>query len=143
MDLAYQKAEAVFKSHKDEVVLGFDTLVYTETQIFGKPKDEEDAKKMLRSLSGKRHIVVTGVAILTKALSKTFYTKTMVTFYPMSEKEIELYVQTKEPMDKAGAYAVQGYGSRFIEKVDGDYFTIVGLPLSKLYHELLEMNLIE
>lgn len=142
-ELAYQKALAVFKHHKDRVVLGFDTLVYTDTKIYGKPKDASDAIAMLKELAGKTHAVVTGVAILTKAKSKSFVTKTFVTFYPLTEQEIVDYVATGEPLDKAGAYAIQGVGSRFIESIQGDYFTIVGLPIARLYQELKEMDLLD
>jgi septum formation protein len=142
-DLAYQKALAVFRFHRDRVVLGFDTLVHTDTSIYGKPKDQADAFQMLKELSGKTHVVVTGVAILTKAKSKSFYTKTSVTFYPMTDQEIQDYIATGEPMDKAGAYAIQGYGARFVEQVQGDYFTIVGMPIARLYHELKEMELLD
>lgn len=141
-DLAFQKAYAVFQDHKDRIVIGFDTLVYTETMILGKPKDEEDAKRMLGELSGKAHFVVTGVSILTKEKSRTFHSKTRVIFYPMTQKEITDYVLTMEPMDKAGAYAAQGYGSKFIKEIDGDFFTVVGLPLSKLYQELKVLGII-
>ncbi len=141
-DLAFQKAYAVFQDHKDRVVIGFDTLVYTDTQILGKPRDEEDAIRMLMCLSGKTHYVVTGVSILAKKMSRTFHSKTKVTFYPMTQKEIEEYVNTKEPLDKAGAYGAQGYGSKFIKEMDGDFFTVVGLPLSKLYQELKALEII-
>ncbi len=141
-DLAFQKAYAVFQDHKDRVVIGFDTLVYTDTEILGKPKDEEDAIRMLNCLSGKTHFVVTGVSILTKKKSRNFHSKTEVTFYPMTQNEIKAYVSTKEPLDKAGAYGAQGFGSKFIKKIEGDFFTVVGLPLSKLYQELKELEII-
>ncbi len=141
-DLAFQKAYAVFQDHKDRVVLGFDTLVYTDTLILGKPKDECDAIRMLGELSGKTHYVVTGVSILTKKMSRAFHSKTKVSFYPMTEKEINDYVKTREPLDKAGAYAAQGYGSKFIKEIEGDFFTVIGLPLSRLYQELKELGII-
>ncbi|NLF48845.1 MAG: septum formation inhibitor Maf [Acholeplasmataceae bacterium] len=141
-ELAFQKALAVFRHHKDKVVLGFDTLVYTDGKIYGKPKDAQEARRMLKELAGKTHAVVTGVAIMTQAKSKSFFTKTLVTFYPMSDKEIEEYVATGEPLDKAGAYAIQGVGSRFVETIQGDYFTIVGMPIARLYQELKEMQLL-
>jgi len=141
-DLAFQKAYGVFRDHMDRVVIGFDTLVYTETRILGKPKDTEEAKAMLEELSGKAHYVVTGVTIMTKERSRTFHTKTRVLFYPLTQKEITDYIATWEPMDKAGAYAAQGYGSRFIREIDGDFFTVVGIPLSRLYQELKEIGVI-
>lgn len=142
MDLAYQKAADIFKTHKDDVVLGFDTLVYIEDHILGKPKTKEEAKDMLSLLSGQTHTVITGCAIISKGFSKSFYEKTRVTFYPMTNREIDEYIATNEPFDKAGAYAVQGYGSKFIKSINGDYYTVMGLPLSRLYHELQNMNLL-
>lgn len=143
MDLAYQKAVDIFRSHKEDVVLGFDTLVYIEDHILGKPKTKEEAKDMLLLLSGQTHSVITGCAIITKGFSKSFYEKTRVTFYPLTEKEIDDYIKSKEPFDKAGAYAVQGIGAKFIRSINGDYYTVMGLPLSRLYHELKDNKLIE
>lgn len=142
MDLAFQKAAGVFRSNKDRVVLGFDTLVLLEGELLGKPKSEEDAKQMLRKLSGKTHFVITGCAIISNRLSKSFYEKTRVTFVDLSDKEIDDYVSSKEPMDKAGAYAIQGLGSKFIQSVNGDFFTVMGLPVSKLYQELKQLELL-
>ena len=141
MELAFQKAASVFKDHKDKIVMGFDTLVYTETCVFGKPKDQEDAKRMLTILSGNTHLVVTGVAILTREVSHSFSSKTAVTFYPLSAAEIEKYVATGEPIDKAGAYAVQGYGARFVERIEGDYFTVMGMPVSRIYQEFKKLDI--
>jgi len=141
MELAFQKAYAVFKENKDKIVLGFDTLVYTETEIFGKPKDDQDAKRMLKALSGITHMVVTGTAILTKEVSHSFYSKTAVTFYPLTEEEIDKYIASKEPLDKAGAYAVQGYGARFVERIEGDYFTVMGMPVSRIYQEFKKLGI--
>jgi len=141
MDLAFQKASAVFKDNKDKIVLGFDTLVYTQTEILGKPKDKKDAKRMLELLSGKTHMVVTGTAILTKEVSHSFYSKTAVTFYPLTESEIDKYVESLEPLDKAGAYAVQGYGARFVERIEGDYFTVMGMPVSRIYQEFKKLGI--
>lgn len=143
MDLAYQKAVDIFRTHKDDIVLGFDTLVYAEGETLGKPKDTADAERMLGLLSGKTHLVVTGCAIITKKMSKSFYVASEVTFYPMTKEEIADYIATKEPFDKAGAYAVQGLGSKFIKSIHGDYFTVMGLPVSRLYHELKAMDLLE
>jgi septum formation protein len=141
MDLAFKKAHAVFKDNNDKIVMGFDTLVYTETAIYGKPKDKNEARAMLKSLSGSTHMVVTGVAIMTKAVSHSFYSKTAVTFYPLSDAEIDKYVSTGEPLDKAGAYAVQGYGARFVERIEGDYFTIMGMPVSMIYQEFKKLGI--
>ena len=136
MDLAFQKASVVFKKHLEDVVLGFDTIVIVDGQILGKPKDEEDARRMLRALSDKTHIVITAGAIVSKQVSTTFYEKARVTFNRLEEDEIEAYVATKEPFDKAGAYAVQGFGAKFVRGINGDYYAIMGLPVSRLYQEL-------
>ena len=134
--LSYQKAYAVFKDHQDKMVIGADTIVKIDNEILGKPKDEQQAKVMLQKLSNNTHEVVTGVTILTNDSKETFSSITSVKFCKLSEEEIEEYIKTKEPMDKAGAYAIQGYGAKFIEKIDGDYYTVMGLPISKLYHKL-------
>ena len=142
MDLAFQKAIDIFKTHKDRVVLGFDTLVYIDDVLLGKPKSKDDALEMLRKLSGKTHFVLTGCALISKSISKSFYEKTRVTFYEMTEDEMLEYVESGEPMDKAGAYAIQGLGSKFVKMVNGDYFTVMGLPISRVYHELRELKII-
>jgi len=142
MDLAYQKAVDIFRTHKEDVVLGFDTLVYIEDHILGKPKTKEEAKNMLELLSGQTHTVITGCAIISKGYSKSFYEKTRVSFYPLTKEEIEEYIATNEPFDKAGAYAVQGFGAKFIRSINGDYYTVMGLPLSRLYHELQNIKAI-
>lgn len=136
MDLAFQKALAVFKSHKEDVVLGFDTLVIIDDLILGKPKSEEEAKHFLQILSGKTHKVLTGCAIIKKGYSKSFFTQSLVTFWDLTEAEIDQYISTKEPLDKAGAYGIQDHAARFVKSINGDYFTIVGFPISKLYQEL-------
>jgi len=142
MDLAFQKASHIFSAHQDKVVLGFDTLVLIDDELLGKPKDEEDAKVMLRKLSGKTHFVITGGAIISKKVSTSFYVKTRVNFALMTEEEIDEYVLSKEPMDKAGAYGIQGKGSKFVQSVTGDYFTVMGLPVHRLYQELKKYDLI-
>ncbi|MDD4068988.1 MAG: Maf family protein [Candidatus Izemoplasmatales bacterium] len=136
MDLAFQKALAVFKNRKNDLVLGFDTLVIIDDLILGKPKNEEEAKFFLQTLSGKTHRVLTGCAIIKKGYSKSFYTQSLVTFWDLTESEIEEYIKTKEPMDKAGAYGIQDHGARFVKSISGDYFTIVGFPVSRVYQEL-------
>jgi len=142
MDLAFQKASDVFKSNRDAMVLGFDTLVLVDNELLGKPKSKEEAKKMLQKLSGKTHFVLTGCALISKEISTSFYEKTRVNFYELTEEEIDNYIETGEPMDKAGAYGIQGYGSKFISGIVGDYFTVMGMPISKLYHELKGLKLI-
>ncbi len=136
MDIALQKAEDISSLHLDKYVLGFDTLVILDGVPLGKPKDEEDAFRMLKLLSGRTHTVLTGCAIVNNIYRDSFYSSAEVTFHDMSDKEIKEYVDTKEPLDKAGAYGIQAYGSKFIKEVKGDYFTIVGLPIAKLYNRI-------
>ena len=142
-ELSYQKAMEVAELHRDEdaLILGADTIVVYDNQIMGKPADEEEAKAMLRQLSGKTHCVFTGVtAVLWEDKEKTvrtFSEKTEVTFYPMSEEEIMFYVKIREPMDKAGAYGIQGIGAKYIQAICGDYNNVVGLPVARLYQEVL------
>ncbi len=134
--LSFQKANAVFKDHQDALVIGSDTIVKIGNTALGKPHSIEEAKKMLRDLSDKTHEVVTGVTILYKDQVETFSSVAKVNFYPLSEEEIDEYVSTNEPMDKAGAYAIQGDAAKFIRSIEGDYYTIVGLPIAELYHRL-------
>lgn len=134
--LSYQKANAVFVDHKEALVIGADTIVKINNEVLGKPKSFEQAKQMLRTLSDKTHEVVTGVTILTNQSVETFSQIAKVTFYPLSEEEINAYVKTNEPMDKAGSYAIQGLGAKFIKSIEGDYYTIMGLPIGELYHRL-------
>lgn len=131
---------------QDIMVIGSDTVVAYENQILGKPKNEEDAKRMLSMLSGNTHSVYTGVTVV--FIDKngtcgeyTFYDKTDVTMYPISEKEIEKYIATGEPMDKAGAYGIQGKGAIFIKQIEGDYYNVMGLPIGKLYQELQKLGI--
>lgn len=125
-----------FKNGTDTVI-GADTVVAADGKILGKPKDEEDAFAMLRLLSGREHSVFTGVTILKGDGIDTFSVETRVKFFELSDEEIKNYIKTNEPMDKAGAYGIQGYGSLLVEKIDGDYFNVVGLPISQLNKYLL------
>ena len=139
--LSKQKAEAVFqKQQGDVLVIGADTIVAIGDRILGKPSDEKDAVKMLEMLQGTKHQVYTGVTIWKRIQGqeyhKTFSECTNVTFYAMSDAEIAWYVSTKESMDKAGSYGIQGLGARFVEKIEGDYNNVVGLPIARLYQEL-------
>ncbi len=134
--LSYRKAEAVFKDHPDALVIGSDTIVKIGNDILGKPKDIEQAEAMLKELSDNTHEVVTGVSILYKDQAETFSSVAKVTFYPLDEREIGEYIATNEPMDKAGSYAIQGDAAKFIRSIEGDYYTIVGLPIAELYHRL-------
>lgn len=134
--LSYQKANYVYQRNKDSLVIGSDTIVKINGQVLGKPKTYEQAKQMLRLLSNNTHEVVTGVTIITNDQIETFSSIASVTFYPLTEEEIEEYVKTNEPMDKAGAYAIQGIGSKYIKSINGDFYTIMGLPIGELYHRL-------
>lgn len=146
--LAFLKATDVARSFgKNTYVIGADTVVSLDGKIFGKPRDIEDARRMLAALSGKTHSVYTGYCVVCPksgaAVSK--YEETKVTFRPMSEDEINAYIKTREPMDKAGAYGIQGKGSIFVEKIEGDYFNVVGLPvcaLGKLLKDEFSVSLI-
>lgn len=138
--LALQKAENVFENNQDTIVIGSDTVVVLDNQILGKPIDENDAILMLRKLSGKVHEVITGVAILSAKNRVNYSIKTRVTFNVLTDKEIEEYVASKEPMDKAGSYAIQGKGSLFINKIDGDYYSVMGLPISRIYQNLTKLD---
>ncbi|MGI6095564.1 MAG: Maf family protein [Lachnospiraceae bacterium] len=140
--LSYIKAcEVAAREPQDEVLyIGADTLVASGEQVLGKPETSRHAVSMLKQLQGGTHQVYTGVTLIWirngKRSEVTFSEKTEVTFYPMSEDEIEAYVQTKEPMDKAGAYGIQGRSAIYIKKVDGDYNNVVGLPIGRLYQEM-------
>lgn len=145
MELAAQKAQEVAERHTEDVlVIGADTVVVKDGKILGKPADEADARRMLHLLQGSIHQVYTGVCLITKKDGQTqihrFYESTDVEFYPMSEEEITNYVATKEPMDKAGAYGIQGSCAIYIRGIRGDYNNVVGLPIARLYHELLSVE---
>ncbi len=134
--LSKRKAESVLKEYPNATVIAADTFVVFEEEILGKPQDEDEAFKMLKKLSGKSHEVYTGVTIINKQKCKTFYSVSSVYMKPYNDIEIYEYIKTKEPLDKAGAYAIQGKGSKLVEKYTGDFFTIVGLPLKELQKEL-------
>lgn len=134
--LALQKAQAVFSSHPQDCVIGADTIVYLDGDILGKPHTPENAKKYLSRMQGRQHTVYTGVAVLCGEQTDVRVCTTDVTFAPMSDAEIDWYVSTGEPLDKAGAYGVQGPGGMFVEKIVGNYFNVIGLPLPMLYQML-------
>lgn len=141
-DLARLKALAVAEENETELVIGADTVVCLEGHIMGKPQNEEDAKAMLRKLSGKTHEVCTGVALIQKSqgIDQTFVETTYVTMKTLSEAEIDYYVGTKEPMDKAGSYGIQGKGALYISHINGDYYNVMGLPVHKLYETLNQIK---
>lgn len=136
--LACAKAESVVRE-TDELVIGCDTVVVTDNKILGKPKDRSDCFDMLKMLSGRRHYVYTGVCILYNNAFISFTEKTEVEFYELSDNEIEWYMDTGEPFDKAGGYGIQGKGALLVKGICGDYFNVVGLPVSKLSRKLDEI----
>ncbi|MDR7073662.1 Maf family protein [Fictibacillus barbaricus] len=138
--LAEQKAADVFQSHPDHVILGADTIVSFQNNRLGKPKNREEAVQMLNLLSGQTHEVYTGVCIMDENKKQLFSVKTSVTFYTLDEETISWYIGTNEPFDKAGSYGIQGSGSLLVEKLDGDYFNVVGLPISKVVRVLQEFG---
>ena len=139
--LSRQKAQAVACA-EDEVVLGADTVVVCEGEVLEKPRDAKDAARMLRMLAGREHRVLTGVFLRTAAAGAGAVESTRVRFAAMTEEEIGSYVASGEPMDKAGAYAIQGLASRFITGIEGCYFNVVGLPLRRVYELLGQVGAI-
>lgn len=135
-ELAFRKSAAVANEHQDSWVIGSDTIVVLEGKILGKPIDRADAKETLIQLSGQTHEVYTGVSIMYRRYHTVFVEKTNVTFWKLSETEIERYLDTEEPFDKAGSYGIQGYGALFVKQIEGDYYSVVGLPVSRLAREL-------
>ena len=124
----------------DDVVIAADTVVCLDDQILGKPADEADAARMLKALSGRDHRVFTGVTVARGDKVLSDYEETAVHFRPLTEREIAAYIATGEPMDKAGAYGIQGRASLFVRAIEGDYFNVVGLPLCKLGQMLKELG---
>lgn len=151
-ELSYQKAvdicgQTAESLQEDFVVIGADTVVSCWGKIMGKPKDKEEACQMLKELQGKSHQVYTGVTLAwkykdTPAMFHTFHECTDVTVYPMTEEEIKAYVDSGEPMDKAGGYAIQGLFAAYIQGICGDYHNVVGLPVGRLYQEMKQRNLL-
>ncbi len=138
---AKRKARAVAEKYPDSPVLGADTVVSSEGKIFGKPKDKDEARKMLTALSGKMHEVTTGLALINRNEIRTTNVTTKVFFDTMTKADIDAYIATEESMDKAGAYAIQGKAARFIEKIEGSYSNVVGLPLNALIQLSKDLNL--
>ena len=124
------------KRQPELLVIGADTVVCCEGKILGKPHSRESAAEMLTALQGRSHEVYTGVTLYSQSETVTFFECTQVEFYPMTEVEISEYIDSKEPMDKAGAYGIQGLGARFVKGIRGDYNNVVGLPVGRLYQEL-------
>lgn len=141
-NLALKKAMAIALDYQDAFVIGCDTVVVAENKIIGKPKDRQDAIDTLNYLSGKEHCVYTGVAIVCKKreIKICFYEMTKVKMQTLTAREITNYVATNEPLDKAGSYGIQGKGAIYIERIDGDYYNVVGLPINRLYKELNKLE---
>ena len=144
--LAREKALDVFRQRPQDFVLGADTIVIVDGQILGKPRDKADAARMLRLLSGRTHQVTSGVCLIGPDLKREGSVEdirsetTQVTMSRVSDQDIQSYVATGEPLDKAGAYGIQGIASRWISRIEGDYFNVVGLPVSLVYRMLQENN---
>ncbi len=141
--LARQKARAVFSMHPNDCVIGADTVVDLDGRVLGKPHTPERAKEYLRLLSGRSHIVYTGICVLTPGRADVRSVRTDVTFRPMTDEEIDWYVGTGDPLDKAGSYGVQGPASLFVDSLTGNYFNIIGMPAPTLYEMLLEAGVID
>ncbi len=140
--LARIKAAAVAEENPGCCVIGSDTIVYLDGEILGKPRDEADAYRILSTLSGRTHTVFTGVAIIANDKEDVFYDKAEVTFKTLEADEIRDYIATGEPMDKAGAYGIQGPATVLVERIDGCYFTVIGLPNPKVYDALKAMGIL-
>lgn len=138
---AKEKAQAVLKKVCcDDVVIGADTIVVLGNKVYGKPTDIEDARRMLKELSGRVHQVITGIAVLCHDTVLTDYEVTVVKMGELTDEEIDKYIASGEPMDKAGAYAIQGKGALLVEGIEGCYFNVVGLPLRKLAKILMKVG---
>lgn len=137
--LAVRKALHVRELRPDALVIGCDTVVIIDGVILGKPHDAQDAKRMLRLLSGRTHTVVSGVCICLGSKTLSFTQNTLVSFYDMSDEEIDSYVQECSPLDKAGAYGIQDRGGLFVKHIDGDFYNIVGLPIARLSREIKKL----
>lgn len=143
-ELSYQKAMAVAGQVDEGIIIGADTVVSIDGKILGKPADTKEAREMIHKLQGKSHMVYTGVTVIAKSGEtvsvSSFAEGTKVNVASMTETEIEAYISTDEPYDKAGAYGIQGLFGKFIEGIEGDYFNVVGLPVHRLYEELKKFD---
>ncbi|MGO5062450.1 Maf family protein [Lawsonibacter sp. LCP25S3_F5] len=140
-ELARQKAlEVSAEAEADDVVVAADTVVAIDGKVLGKPHDKVHAAQMLSALSGREHTVYTGVAVKRGETLLVEHEATQVRFRPLTEREIDLYIQTGEPMDKAGSYGIQGYGALLVEGIRGDYFNVVGLPICRLGRMLAQVG---
>lgn len=135
-EIAYKKALYVFEKNPEAVVIGADTVVVVDGKVLGKPREPEIARDMLQLLSGRKHTVITGVCIMSPTRVDRFVSQTEVEFYDLTPAQIQAYVDSKEPMDKAGAYAIQGKGALFVKGIVGDFYTVIGLPIARVYQTL-------
>ncbi|WHX99481.1 Maf family protein [Neobacillus sp. DY30] len=140
MDLAERKAKVIFKENPHAYVIGSDTIVVADGEVLGKPIDNAEAVKMLKKLSDKKHEVYTGVSILSPNGTARFFERTEVWFWELTDEEINFYVQSGEPLDKAGGYGIQQLGSMLVKKINGDYFAVMGLPVARTYRELKRLG---
>lgn len=138
--IAIDKAQDVFQRHPHSIVIGSDTVVVIDDVVLGKPKDDEDAIRMLELLSGKTHKVITGVCMISDQEKVVFHSISKVTFYPLTDAMIKSYVASSLPLDKAGAYGIQDRGALFIKSISGDYYTIMGLPIAEVNRRLRLMD---
>lgn len=136
MTLSLRKANSALNTYPNSVIIGSDTIVVSGGKVLGKPDNEEDAKQMLKQLSGQVHSVYTGVTIIDRTECISFFEKADVEFWTLEDTEIEQYVESGEPLDKAGAYGIQGIGALLVKSIQGDYYSIVGLPISRLARSL-------
>jgi septum formation protein len=139
--LSLLKAKSALEHFPEALIIAADTLVIIDSKIFGKPRDADEAKEMLNILNGREHEVITGLTIIHSGQSITETESTAVHFRKLSSDDIEAYISTNEFQGKAGAYAIQGYGSLFIERIEGDYFNVVGLPLQRLSRMLEKVGI--
>jgi septum formation protein len=138
LELAEKKARKVAENINDAIIVGADTIVVLNNHMLGKPRTANEAREMLRTLSGKTHTVYTGLAIVDKPSEEMVsdYQRTRVTFRELNDREIEQYVKTKNPMDKAGAYGIQDQSAVFVSKIEGCFYNVMGFPLAKFYQTL-------
>lgn len=139
--LAREKTAAIAAAEPDALVIGSDTIVVVDGDVLGKPAEPAEAERMIARLAGRTHTVMTGVAVAWRGQTRSAVEEVDVTFHPLSAREIAEYVATREPMDKAGAYGIQGYGATIVARVDGDYFAVMGLPLQRLVRLLGDVGI--
>lgn len=143
IDISKMKVEEVARENENSFVVGADTLVEIDGKALGKPRDKKEAKEMLKMLSGKNHRVITALTLVNveKNICISDYVKSEVYFKEISEEEIDWYISTGEPMDKAGSYGIQGLGAMFVEKIEGDFFSIMGFPINKFMNILKDIGI--